>query len=604
LKKPYIIDAVYYDLPPNSSFRYQAFCSFPTANWVNEWSEYSFNHFFKARKGADLQTVEEEILKIPAIAKAFSEYPEYTMTLKFIPLKEFHFHPAGGRANKLFVNIMISVCIMVLLMAFINYMNFAIANTPRLAKSLSTRRILGETKEKLILLLSIESALLIAMSFALALFFVNIVLSLWPDILGYKIRLMDYSQIIVIGFLLFVSMGVLVSLIPTRIVLKAQPINAMKGLISLSPKNSYSSKILTVVQYSISFLLIIGLLFLGKQIQYMKNYDLGFDKENILVIKTTGEIRNQHKAFAEELMKYPNIKNYAYSQFIPGEVGMGWGRTIEGKNVSFKCWPVDEHYLTFMGFEITDGRTFSSSIEADENSFIFNQKALTEFGWTEDYLGKTIPGFGFTGPLVGVVKDIRYASLHEEIQPMAFWLTQTRKYRLSLKIANRDVANTIKHIEKIYTEIEPKIPLDYSFLDEELNNQYKEEEKQAELISIFCLISIFISSIGALGLIIFICESKVKEIGIRKINGASIFQVVNMLNMSLLKWILSAFIIAIPISWYLINNWLEGFAYRTPISWWIFALSGIIVFAISLIIITSITYKAAKNNPIESLRYE
>jgi putative ABC transport system permease protein len=173
-----------------------------------------------------------------------------------------------------------------------------------------------------------------------------------------------------------------------------------------------------------------------------------------------------------------------------------------------------------------------------------------------------------------------------------------------LKIANRDVANTIKHIEKIYTEIEPKIPLDYSFLDEELNNQYKEEEKQAELISIFCLISIFISSIGALGLIIFICESKVKEIGIRKINGASIFQVVNMLNMSLLKWILSAFIIAIPISWYLINNWLEGFAYRTPISWWIFALSGIIVFAISLIIITSITYKAAKNNPIESLRYE
>lgn len=336
----------------------------------------------------------------------------------------------------------------------------------------------------------------------------------------------------------------------------------------------------------------------------MKNFDLGFEKENIIVLQTTGEIKKQCDAFANELLKNPNIVNYAYSQFVPGEVGMGWGRNIEGKQVSFKCWPIDERYLSFMGFEIVDGRSFSQTIEADENSFIFNQKALSEFGWTSDYLGKNIPGFDFEGPLIGVVKDIKYASLHEEVQPMAFWLTKTRKERLSLKITNSNVASTIQHIETVYQQFEPKIPMEYSFLDDRLQNLYSQEEKQAELISIFSFVSILISSIGALGLIIFMCETKVKEIGIRKINGASILQVVNMLNMSMLKWILAAFVLAVPVSYFLIDVWLEGFAYRTSISWWIFAISGVFAFIVSLLVISGISYKAAVSNPIKSLRYE
>lgn len=604
LHNPYIIDAVYFDLPPNSSIRYEAFCSFPTSDWINDWSEYSFNHFFKLHKNANLQTAEDEIDKIPAKEAIIKQYPNYTIRFKFLPLKNVHFHPSIGQGNKLFVNIMVGVCFMVLLMAFINYINFGIANAPKRAKSLAARRILGETKARLTLLLSLESAFLISLSFAIALLISKVVFAHWPNILGYEIELITYSHIIIIFFALLIIAGVLFSLIPTYIILKAKPIQAIKGSISLAPKNSFGAKTLTVLQYTISIILIIGLLFLQKQIQYMKNYDLGFDKENILVVETTDAIRQQHKAFAEDMLKSPNITDYAYSQFVPGSVAMGWGRKIEGKQVNFKCWPVDERYLDFMGFEIVDGRAFSNSIEADENSFIFNQKALSEFEWTDDYLGKIIPGFDFKGPLIGVVKDVKYASLHEDVQPMAFWLTQKRKNRLSLKINNRDVANTIKHIEQIYKQFEPKIPISYSFLDESLNDQYKAEEKQTELISIFCFISILISAIGALGLIIFMCELKVKEIGIRKINGATTFQVVNMLNMNLLKCIVVSFIIALPIAYYLVNRWLEGFAYKTSMSWWVFVLSGAIAFVVSLLIITNISYKAAIRNPLDSLRYE
>ncbi|MDO9510409.1 MAG: ABC transporter permease [Bacteroidales bacterium] len=603
-KEPYVVEAVFYELPVNSSFRYEAFCSYPTGKWVNDWSEYSFNHFFKAYPGTDFEAINNKILKIPAIKSLVEEYPESKVSFSFLPLKDYHFSRSGGNGNLAFDRTLVLVAVLLLLMAFINYVNFAIASAPKIIRSINMRRIFGETKERLLLALIFETLILISFAFLMAIVLAYLTVSIWPDIFGYELILKDYSFIMLYCLLLFYIVGVLFSIYPSRILVSVKPALALKGLISFSVKHSRSGKILTVIQYSISILLIIGVLFIEKQISHLKNYDLGFEKENILVVETTSDIRKQEKSFMDELMKNPNISDYAFSNFVPGGVGMSWGREIEGKQVSFYSWPVDERYMKFMGFKIIEGREFSSNIESDENKFIFNKKALNEFGWTEGYLGKLIPGFDFKGELIGIVNDIKYASLHEEVQPLAFWLTKQRHYQLSLKINGQDLAGTMVHIKNVYSQFEHKYEIKYTFLDEKLNAMYQQEEKQAQLIFIFCLISIIISIVGALGLIIFMCEYRVKEIGIRKINGATVSEIVYMLNRSFVKWILIAFCIAVPISYYILNLWLQNFAYRIGLSWWIFVLAGFMALVVALISVSWYSWRAARKNPVESLRYE
>jgi putative ABC transport system permease protein len=603
-KTPYTIDAVFEDLPINASFRYDAYCSYPTSDWVNEWSEYSFMHIFKANPNTNFDDIAHKISDIPRIKEIFTEYTDYEMSFRFLPIADLHFTKNIGRGNKTFANTLVGVAVLVLLMAFINFINFGVANAPRKVRSINMRRVVGESKARLLLFMGLESMFLMLLAFVLALGMCYLTLAFYPDILGYSLLLLTYSRLLALCLVLFLILGALFSVYPSLLVVSVKPAMALKGLITFSAKHSYSGKILTVIQYAVSILLIIGVLFLEKQISFLKNYDLGFQKENILVVSTTNRILEQENAFAAEIMKNPNITDYAYSQFVPGGVGMGWGRQIDGKQVSFKCWPVDERYLNFMGFEIVDGRNFSVNIEADENNFIFNQKALQQFGWSEGYLGKNIPGFDFTGKLIGVVKDMKYASLHEEVQPMAFWLTKTRHNSLSLKISNENVKETIQHIKDVYDRFEIKYPINYFFLDERLNAQYKAEEKQAELIALFCLISIIISIIGALGLIIFMCEYRVKEIGVRKINGATVFEIVAMLNQSFVKWVALAFVFAVPAAYFMVDKWLQGFAHRTDLSWWVFLLAGITALFVALSTVSWISWRAARRNPVEALRYE
>lgn len=603
-KDPYTIDAVFYDLPKNGTFTNDAFYSFPTYEWVNSWSEYSFYQFFQTVSGADMDKISEKMLEIPVLKDLVAEYPDFEITFDFMPLKNIHFHGLMGTGNLTFVWTLVMVAILLLFMAFVNYINFAIANAPKLVKTFNMRRVVGESKAHLMFLSILESFILMSASFLIALMICLLTIQFWPDIFGYEILLSHHWQLLILLYLMIILLGVLVTIYPSRMIVGVKPALALKGLISFSAKSGRSGKILTVIQYSISIILISGVLMIEKQISHVKNYDLGFSKENILVLITSPGIRENEKSFAEELLKNPNITDYAYSEFVPGGVGMSWGREIDGKQVTFYAWPVDERYMNFMGLEVVEGRAFSSNMEADENKFIFNQKALEKFGWKEGYLGKQIVGLGSEGELIGVVKDIKYASLHEQVEPLAFWLTKTRHTKLSIKVRGENVSQTIDYIKEVYSDFEQKHPISYSFLDESLDDQYKSEEKQAQLIFIFCLISIIISIVGAMGLIIFMCEYRVKEIGVRKVNGASITEIVSMLNWSFLKWVIIAFVIATPISYYAIQRWMENFVYKTEMSWWIFAIAGVIALLISLLSVSWHSWRAARRNPVEALRYE
>ncbi|MBI9035561.1 MAG: hypothetical protein JEZ03_13940, partial [Bacteroidales bacterium] len=602
--EPYVIDAVFYDLPVNSSFNYEAFCSYPTMEWVNNWSEWSFQHFYKIVPNANISEISKKSKEIPAIKEQFTEYTEVDLSFSFLPLSELHFNETQGSGNLMFSRTLVLVGLLLLFMAFVNYINFAVANAPKMIKSINMRRVVGESRLNLLLVSVLEAVILMIVSATLAYFICLITISFWQDIFGYEIMLSNHYSLILSCLILFVVLGSLASIYPSRIITGVKPALALKGMMSPSAKKWTSGKILTVIQYAISIVLIIGVLFIEKQISYIKNYELGFEKENVLVVNTTKNIRNQEDAFVNELMKNPNITDYAFSQFIPGGVAMGWGRVIDGKQVNYKCWPVDERYLNFMGFKLIDGRNFSTNMDADENNFIFNQKAIDEFGWQESALGKKVPGFNFSGELVGIVDNIKFASLHEEVQPMAFWLTKTRHNKLSLKINGHSIAETIAHVKRVYSDFEGDFAISYQFLDDSLDAQYRAEEKQAQLILIFCIISILISIVGSLGLIIFMCEYRVKEIGIRKVNGSTVFEIMLMLNKSFFKWILFAYVIATPIAYYLIRNWLAGFAYQTALSWWIFALAGLFTVVISLMAVSWQSWRAALQNPVDAIRNE
>lgn len=603
-KKPYEITAVYYDQPFNTTFHYEAFSSYPTDNWVSEWSEYSFNHYYIISPDADFEAINEKIKKIPLLSEHMEEGDDYKIDYTFTPLADIHFDDQGGNANKSFVYALLAMAILLVFMAFVNFINFAIANVPKMLKLANMRRVVGEKESKIMLVYVVETAFLILISYLLAIIIVAVSIHFYPDIFGYEIEILRHWKLIIMIFFGMLSIGSLASIYPSWLIVNVKPALALKGMITFSAKSGTPGKILTVIQYTISIMLIIGVLFIEKQVDYLKHFDLGFNKENILVVDITADIMKQEDAFAAEILKSPYITDYSYSQFVPGGVGMGWGRNIEGKQVNFKCWPIDERYMDFMGLEIVDGRSFSSNIEADENNFIFNEKALKEFGWTEDYLGKEIPGFSFTGKLIGVVKDLKYASLHEEVQPMAFWLTSSRHNNMSLKVDGEHIKEAMDHVNKTYSQFEKKYSIYYSFLDEKLDQMYKTEEKQAELIFVFSLISIIISIVGALGLIIFMSEYRVKEIGIRKVNGATIGEVVRMLNWSFLKWVVLAFFIATPLSYLIMDRWLEGFANRTELSWWVFALAGIIALLITVVTVSWQSFKAARQNPVKALRYE
>lgn len=314
-------------------------------------------------------------------------------------------------------------------------------------------------------------------------------------------------------------------------------------------------------------------------------------------------IKKQLNAFESELRTRPEIKDYTTTRFLPGQVGMGWGRGFDGQSVQFYAWPVAHNFLRFFNIKIAEGTDFFAHNEKGVNKIIFNKKFVDKFG-IKDVIGKEIGCFRNMAQIVGVAENINFRSVREEIEPMAFVCgdDQGTDYAL-LKVSGTNLPETISFIRKTYDNFSTK-GTDVRFLDESLNNLYQKEANFAKLISIFGLITILISLMGIYGLILFNTRFKVKEIGIRKVNGATITQILVLLNKGFLKLILISFVIAVPVAWYIVQIWLAGFPYHTAIHWWVFILAGIATLFITTLTVSYQSWKAANINPVKTLRNE
>ncbi len=601
------------DLPKTSSFYTDCLLSFETLlqqenKWVEEWSEWSFVIFAKINKNETPENIVSKLNSIKEIEDRYKEEGETTLDDFFylLPLKDMHFTNTGmfSYANPTVLNVLYLLAFILAIMGIVNFINLLTSQAMQRAKSFTIKRVLGASRLNLITQIIIESVFISLLSLLVALLLHNLFFQSIEDVLqidGLSFAGRGYWYFYFIA--MAIIYGFVASLYPARYITSTQIAQSIKGVMKFSGKGKRIRNILLVLQFSFTIMLIIGAIAINKQIFFWHNFDTGIQTESIVYLNTTKNIKEHSDAFAKELIKDNNITDYTYSSFVPGAVWMKWGRTINEQNVSITCWPIDERFLDFFDIEITAGRKFSENIEADKDKFILNEAAVKEFNWDKP-LEKIMPGFGFEGEIIGVAKDFNFSSLKEKIQPMQFWLTDGRKYVIMLKINKGNITETIKHIENTWNNFEQEATFDYKFLDEKLQVQYSREEGIAYFIEFVALWSILLSITGLLGLALFVARQRTKEIGIRRANGASIKEVLIMLNYDFVKWILIAFFLAVPVAYYAVHKWLENFAYRTEISWWVFVLAGVFTLIIAVLAVSIQTFRVAHKNPIKALRYE
>jgi len=612
------VSGVMKDFPKNSSFQTDCFISFKTLTrdskgkykFTKSWSEWSFKVFIQAHKGVKPDKLIKKISVIDVFKEKLEGIKERNPDqepLILRPLNDLHYVSSKlGKASQLILNILTLLGFIILLMGFVNFINFSTSQASNRAKALSVQQILGGKKTGARFQVVAESVVLSIVSIVLAVCIHFLIFSSIESFFEIQGLSLKSRPIFFVWFLfLAIGFGVLASLYPARYITSAPISEVVKGKAFFKGKGKNIRNTLIVVQFVFTIGLIISALTIEKQINYWKNYNIGIEKEHVILLRTTKDLRKHHQAFGHELLRHERIDDFTYSNFIPGRVGMGWGRKVDGQYVELKCWPIDNRFLNFFDVQISKGRAFRSDSYSDNNTFIINEKAVEEFGW-EKPLERKMGGFDFTGEIVGVAKNFNFSSLQEEIRPMQFWLTDkiSRKNVLMLRIKAGNYRQILEYVKETAREFDPNSQFEISFLDDELNKLYAKEEKIARFIEFVTAWCISLALLGLLGLSLFVCHDRTKEIGIRKVNGAKTIEVMAMLNRDFIKWVGIAFVIASPIAWYAMHKWLENFAYKTELSWWIFILAGLLALGIALLTVSFQSWRAATRNPVESLRYE
>lgn len=604
-EKTYTIRAVLEDFPENSSFKNGVFAYLPED--VRE--EWSYTLYFKIRpenRKAFVEYINSEEYFGEGIIQKMEDHPEQKIINSIIPLVDIHLKfPEKGNGSFNTTLALMAIAILTLVIAYINFINFTIAMTPARVKVLNIQRILGANKGKQTLIIAMESVIFSSIAFIIALLFINLIRSSFiSELFSANISIEENLPLLCVFALLILLISFLFGLYPARRITNFNITESLQGTTSNNKQNSKLRSALIVFQFVATITLVIITISIKTQHDYMLNYSWGIEKENIVYIDLNGKGIN-YENFTDELLKNTHITDYTMSRFIPGNVGMGWGRSFGDKELSFVSWPVTDNFLQFFGASVVAGDNFPALNNPDKLKIIFNEELLRKYELdVEDVLGKEIGAFTGSATIIGIAKDINFQSLKMPITPMAFiTLSSQNKGILFLKLSGNDIKGAVKLIEDIWPKYS-KETLDLNFLDERLAKLYRNENNLAKLVSIFSFITILISIMGVYGLITFNTKYRMREIALRKVNGADEKSIILLINKNMLSLFLISFIIACPIAYLVVQKWLESFAYRSPIYWWIFPLAAVVVLLITIVSVSWQSYKAATTNPVNSLKSE
>jgi putative ABC transport system permease protein len=516
------------------------------------------------------------------------------------------------------VYVFAAIAFFILLIACINYMNLSTARSALRAKEIGIRKVIGARKKELILQFLSESVLITWMAILLALgllFFAIPWLNKMTD-QHMAISMLLKWQVLIPVFLTPFFIGIVSGIYPALFMSSFQPVKTLKGLFKVGGGNISFRKVLVVTQFSISIILIITTAIVFQQLHFMQQKSLGFNREQIVVINYPDGISKLYESFRNELLANPNIKDITRSSRVPSgrlldNMGASTlsGDSLKPTTTDIKFVAVDYDFIPAYGIQMAAGRNFSRDFGTDTASFIVNETTVQSLGWPSSNaaVGKDFAYGGTRGHIIGVVKDFHFESMHQAIAPMILIMLppgQTYFNNLSVKIAGNNIAAALAHLEDTWKKFLPEVPYHAVFLDERFDALYKSEQRQGSIFTVFAGIAILIACLGLFGLSAFTISQRVKEIGVRKVLGATTSSIVTLLSKDFLKLVAVAAVIAFPVAWFAMHNWLQDFAYRIDMPWWIFLLAAIVAAGVALLTISFQAIKAAVSNPVKSLRSE
>ncbi|HVW95069.1 MAG TPA: ABC transporter permease [Mucilaginibacter sp.] len=516
------------------------------------------------------------------------------------------------------VYIFSAIALFILLIACINYMNLSTARSALRAKEIGIRKVIGAQRKEIISQFLSESVLITFFALILAAILTAILIPMVNNMSSQHLdvnSLLKWNVLLPILCVPFV-IGLISGIYPAIFMSSFLPVRVLKGITKAGQGNISFRKVLVVLQFSISIILIVATTVVFQQLQYIQNKALGFNKDHIVTMDYIGALVPQFDSFKNDLLKSAFVKDLGWSSRIPSgrlldEQGASLieGGSMRPVKIDLKCVAVDYGFISTYGMKMASGRNFSKSFSKDTNNFLINEEAVKAFGWkdAQSALGRDMKYGNITGKVVGVVKDFHFESLHQRIIPLILTLSAIHNGdygTLSVKIDGNNPKAAIETIQDTWHRYLPETPFDFTFLDQKFDQLYKSEQQQGRLFSIFSCIAIFIACLGLFGLSAFTITQRVKEIGVRKVLGASVAQIVTELSKGFLKLVMVASVIALPVAWYLMNKWLRDFVFRISISWWVLVLAGALALLIAFVTISYQSIKAALANPVKSLRSE
>ena len=601
------VTAVIEDIPDNSSVTFNAVASFSTLYSIkptmdSDWSNWMY-YTFALLDNHNSKNAEEKLSKVWEECETLYFPENEHREISIVSLSDIPFYNNNKRQLILLIQL---VGIFILILALVNFINLTIASSSLRAREIAVRKVNGSSRFELIKQLLFESVLISILVAPVSLLIVSISGPYFSRITQSQISLdFIHQPLLLVYFAIgILIIGIIAGIYPAFYLSSFKITSLLKGEVTKGKKKISLQFGLFVFQFVISISLIICTVIISKQIDFVKNKSLGLNTANIIDFNQSKQIGLKYNAFKQRLLDNPNIISITRTN-----TGLGKGLPISGEyehngiKKAYSITTVDPDFIPTMDIEMLNGRNFSWEIKGDKKgAIIVNETFAKEFG-LESVLNTEITIFKSKAKIIGVTKDFFYDSFRQTLKPSALWYADWNTH-INIKINNQNTAQSIKYIEGIWNELSPQTPFKYEFLDKTFGQLYKSEENLQKIFTTFSLIAIIIACLGLFGVALNSTQQRVKEISIRRINGAKISDVLLMLNTKFIKWIVIAFVIACPIAWYAMHEWLNNFAYKTELSLWIFAIAGILALGIALLTVSFLSWKAASRNPVEGLRYE
>ncbi|GAB3489543.1 ABC transporter permease [Spirosoma knui] len=618
-ERDYQVVGVLQDIPANSHLQFDMLLSFKNVElfdkWGYAWGSNNYHTYVQVTPSTDPASFGQKI------KGQYMRYGKTETTLALQPLIDIHlysnfaFNTDWGKHSDIFyVKLFSTVGLIVLLIACVNFINLSTARSTRRAKEVGVRKTIGANRQHLIFQFLGESFLLTGLAILVALLFANALMPVFNQLSGKNLTL-DFTAFpfwsVLMGLTLFV--GLLSGLYPAFLLSSFQPTSVLKGVFG-NAKHTYRQafrQALVVGQFTFSIALIICTAFIYNQLQYMQRKNLGFDKSQLLYVGMGGALRGKVIDFKKELLRQSAIEAAAATTATLVDVGNSSNINWEGQQPKDEFlitqMNVDPDFLSTVGMKLERGANFREKSAKDTSAtYLINETAARRMGYTaESAIGKRVEFWGTKGRIAGVVRDFHFRPLNVAIEPFIFRYAPDNPYfQMLVKTRAGQAQQAIQAISRLYKQYEKEAPLQYGFVDQELDKQYRREQRTGQIVLYFSGLAILISCLGLFGLAAFTAEQRTKEIGVRKVLGASVSSIVGLLSKDFVKLVIIAIAIASPLAWYATHRWLQAFAYKVDISWWVFAATGCLAVGIAVLTIGFQSLKAAMANPVKSLRTE